>query len=205
MAKLFTEFLGTFFLVLTIGFAVASGTAYGAFAVGGVLMALVYLGGHISGAHYNPAVTLAFVLRGGNDFDHRLALPYMGVQVLGGWCAALMTLAVQGRTFAPSPGEDVEPLAALIVELLFTLLLALVILRVATAAQTRGNDYYGLAIGATVMVAMLVAWDVSGAVLNPAVAIGPVLVELWQGSEGWLHLWLYILGPFLGGTLGAVS
>ena len=203
MGKLFTEFVGTFFLVLTIGLCVNQSVALAAIAIGGILATMIYMGGHISGAHYNPAATLAIVLRGAMDAKN--AVPYMLAQILGGMCATLMVLALNGSSFSPAPGENVPVLAAVLVELLFTFALCLVILRTATVEEVAGNSYYGLAIGLVVTVAVLAIGPISGAALNPAVALGTVLVDVWMGTGGFKHLWIYIVGPFAGGALAAVA
>ena len=149
MAKLLTEFIGTFFLVFTIGLTVIAGTELAPLAIGSALMVMVYMGGHVSGAHYNPAVTIAIYLRGA--MEKADIAPYIGAQLLGAWLAATTVQLITGQTFAPAPGIDglAGPLLA---EILATFALALVILNVATAKATEGNSYYGLAIGFTVMV-----------------------------------------------------
>jgi aquaporin Z len=203
MGKLFTEFLGTFFLVLTMGLCVNQPLPLAAFAVGGILTALIYMGSHVSGAHYNPAATVAIVLRGA--MDAKDALPYMAAQILGSVAAALMVLAINGSSFSPAPGENVPVLASVLVELLFTFVMCLVILRTATVEEVAGNSYYGLAIGLVVSVAMLVIGPISGAALNPAFALGTLLVDGWMGTAGYQQLWIYIVGPFGGGALAAVA
>src|SRR6185369_11498121 len=142
MKKYVIELIGTFFLVLVIGL---TGNPL---AIGSVLMVMVYMGGHVSGAHYNPAVTLAVVLRG--KLPSRELVPYWISQLLGSLVASFAVHLLVGRTFAPAPGPGVPAAAALLGEVLFTLALALVVLNVATLAMTAGNSYYGLAIGFTV-------------------------------------------------------
>ena len=202
MNKYLTEFVGTFFLVLTIGLSVLGGTPMAPLAIGAVLMVMVYMGGHVSGGHYNPAVSLAVWLRG--KLDARDIVPYMTMQVLGAVAAAAVVYAVLGRTFAPAPGESVSAVGALLVEVLYTTALCLVVLHSATAPQTTGNSFYGLAIGFTVAAGAFAGGAISGGAFNPAVGIGPILVSAIFGSSGALgHLWLYLLGPFLGGFLAA--
>ncbi len=202
MRKLLTEFIGTFFLVLTIGLTVTAGSQFAPLAIGMALMVMVYMGGHISGAHYNPAVSLAAVIRG--------ALPageyagYAASQVLGATAAAYLVNVITGLTFAPSPGANVSTTAALLVEILFTFALALVVLNVATSKKTEGNSYYGLAIGMTVMVGALAGGGISGGAFNPAVGIGPTIVNALMGGGSWSSLWLYLVGPLVGGAAAAV-
>lgn len=203
MGKLSTEFVGTFFLVLVIGLSGDQSLAQTAVAVGGLLAAMIYMGWHVSGAHYNPAVTLALVLRG--SISGRDASLYMLFQVMGAVCASLMVLAILGTSYTPGPGEGVSGLAAVLAELLFAFAMTLVILRTATGERVAGNSYYGLAIGLIVMVAVLVVGPISGAVLNPAVGLGPVLVDVYMGTGGYKDLWIYVVGPFSGAALAVVA
>ena len=138
MNKYVTEFVGTFFLVLTIGLAVLGGTPMAPLAIGASLMVMVYMGGHVSGGHYNPAVTLAVVLHS------------------------------------------------------------------ATAPQTTGNSFYGLAIGFTVTAGAFAGGPISGGAFNPAVGTGPILVAALLGGGSVANLWLYLVGPFIGGALAAI-
>ena len=194
-----TEFIGTFFLVLTIGLAVLSGTPAAPLAIGAALMGMVYMGGHISGAHYNPAVTLAVVLRG--KLPAAQLVPYWVSQLLGAVAAALVVYGLLGKTFAPEPGPNVGPMRAMLGELFFTFALALVVLNVATLKATAGNSYYGLAIGFTVLVGAWVAGGISGGAFNPAVGTGPTLVRALLGGGGFGHLWIFWVGPLLGAVL----
>jgi len=197
-----TEFIGTFFLVLTIGLMVTAGSPLAPLAIGAALMVMVYMGGHVSGAHYNPAVSLAVAMRGA--LPSRELLPYMVSQILGATVAALVVNVISGQTFAPAPGPNVRPMSALMVEALFTFALALVVLNVATSKKTTGNSYYGLAIGFTVMVGAFAGGGISGGAFNPAVGIGPTIVSATRGSGGWSALWLYLVGPVVGAALAAI-
>src|SRR5438093_4057888 len=125
-----TEFIGTFFLVLTVGLTVIGGTPMAPLAIGASLMIMVYMGGHISGAHYNPAVSLALTLRG--KLKASQLVPYVVFQLLGALAAAWAVLAITGRTFAPEPAVTATPLQALGVEVLYTFALALVVFNTAT-------------------------------------------------------------------------
>ena len=202
MKKLLTEFIGTFFLVLTVGLTVLNGTPAAPLAIGSALIVMVYMGGHISGAHYNPAVTLAVIARGG--MDRRDVIPYWVAQLAGALAAAAIVQAIVGSTFAPAPGAEATTLGALLVEVLFTFALALVVLNTATADETSGNSYFGLAIGFTVMVGAFAGGGVSGGAFNPAVGTGPILWSAMAGGGSVADLWLYLVGPFLGGWLAAV-
>lgn len=203
MSKLLTEFIGTFFLVLTIGLVVVGDSPMAPLAIGSMLMALVYMGGHISGAHYNPAVSLAIVLRGKMSGSDLIA--YWGAQMAGAVVAAMAVRTITGEGFTAAPGADATTIAALLVEVLFTFALALVILQVATSPRTEGNSFYGLAIGCTVMSGAWAGGGISGGAFNPAVGVGPILVEALMGDGTLVDLWLYVVGPFLGGCLAAAA
>lgn len=191
------ECLGTFGLVLVIGL---TGNPL---AIGAVLTAMVYMGGYISGAHYNPAVTLAVLLRGGT-IDAKSAALYGLAQVGGAFAAAVSVLLVQGTAFVPQPGPGSTFLTATFLELVSTFLLATVVLHVATSAKTRGNQYFGFAIGLTVMALAFAAGPISGGVFNPAVALGAVLVDLKNFSDHAFNLFMYFLGPLSGGMLASL-
>jgi aquaporin Z len=195
--KYLTEFIGTFFLVLTIG---STGIAAGPgviapLAIGSILMVMIYAGGHVSGGHYNPAVTLGVFLRG--KCPAADVLPYMVAQVAGAIAAAAAVIFFK-------TGEGVTPFyakipSALAAELLFTFALVYVVLNVATARATEGNPYFGLAIGFTVLAGAFAVGDISGGAFNPAVAIGASVMGLLP----WANNWVYLVADFLGGGLAA--
>jgi aquaporin Z len=201
MPKLLTELIGTFFLVFTIGMTASSQTPLAAIAIGSSLMIMVYMGGHISGAHYNPAVTLAVFLRG--KLTSKEVVPYWVAQLAGAILATVAVRLITGSSFAPAPAPSASVLPALLTEILYTFALALVVLNVATAPATAGNSYYGLAIGFTITVGAIAGGPVSGGAFNPAVGIGPTLVHGLMGGGSFEALWLYIVGPLLGGALAA--
>ena len=198
MKNAFVEFLGTFFLVLVVGLTViAPGAgAMAPLAIGATLMVMVYAGGHISGAHYNPAVTLAACLRG--KCETKIAPWYMAAQVFGAFLAASIVKNCKPYTMVIAMQPQVAQ--ALVVELLFTFALAYVMLNVATAKKTAGNSYFGLAIGMTVMASAYAAGNISGGAFNPAVAVGMTLMGLSDPN----NLWLFLVGNFAGGALAAL-
>jgi len=202
MIKYITEFIGTLFLVLTIGLSVISQSPMAPLTIGLGLMVMVYMGGHISGAHYNPAVTVAFLLRG--KLPSGDVVPYIVSQLLGAVVASVITYVITGQTFAPVPGASASPVAVLLVEILFTFALALVILNVATHPKTRGNAYYGLAIGMTVATGAFAGGAISGGAFNPAVGIGPTLINAILSGGSFASLWYYLVGPLLGAAMAAV-
>jgi aquaporin Z len=197
MPRYLTEAVGTFFFVFAIGMSAVSGLAAAPIAIGTMLMVMVYMGGHISGGHYNPAVSIAFVLRGG--FDSKDLVPYIVAQLVGAVLASLAVMAITGSTFAPAPAADAGLVAVLLSEFLITLALVLVILNVASHPATEGNSYYGLAIGFTVLVGAYTVGPVSGGAFNPAVGTGPILVNALLGDGSFADLWIYLAAPILGG------
>ena len=202
-AKLITEFIGTFFLVLTIGLTVLIGTEFAPIAIGCVLVVMVYMGGHVSGAHYNPAVTLAVWMRG--KLPASEIAPYMGVQILAAVAAAFCAYLVTGDVLTVAPAEETSLGAFFLLELLFTFALVLVILNVATSVDTAGNSYFGIAIGFTVLAGAFAAGPISGGAFNPAVALGPILVDLFVGEGLTISgLWVYLVSTFAGGALAAL-
>jgi aquaporin Z len=202
MRKYLTEFIGTFFLVFTVGLTVTAGAPMAPLAIGSSLMIMVYMGGHISGGHYNPAVSLAVFLRGKMASAGEF-VGYLVSQLAGAITAALATYIVTGQLLTVAPVASASTLAALLVEILFTFALALVVLNVAVSAKTQGNSFYGLAIGFTIVVGAFAGGPISGGAFNPAVGTGPILVRAAIGGGSLGHLWLYLVGPFLGGALAA--
>jgi aquaporin Z len=202
MTKYLTEFIGTFFLVLTVNLTVMGQVSMAPLAIGASLMIMVYMGGHISGGHYNPAVSLALMLRG--KLPGSELAPYMVAQVLGAVVASLAGWVIMGQTFAPAPAATATVTAALLVELLFTFALCLVVLNSACHPATKGNSFYGLAIGFTIVVAAFAGGGISGGAFNPAVGLGPTLVHGLLGGGSFASLWLYLVGPFAGGFLAAL-
>jgi len=202
MRNCLTEFIGTFFLVLTVGLTVMNGTPMAPLAIGASLMIMVYMGGHISGGHYNPAVSLAACLRGALKSTD--LVPYWVSQLLGAIAAAAVADGVMHKTFAPAPGDGVGAGAALAVEFFYTFALALVVLNSATAKKTAGNSFYGLAIGFTIVVAAFAGGPISGGAFNPAVGSGPILYRAMLGMGTMANLWIYLVGPLAGGAAAAM-
>jgi aquaporin Z len=203
MRNYLTEFIGTFFLVLTVGLCVLGNAPVGAaaIAIGSSLMIMVYMGGHISGGHYNGAVSLAAFLRG--KINGPTFVGYLISQLLGAIAAGLIAYVVVGKTFALAPAATATPIQAVIVEILYTFALALVVLNTAYSADTSGNSYYGLAIGFTITVGAVGGGAISGGAFNPDVGTGPIIVNAVLGGGSWANLWLYLVGPFVGGALAA--
>jgi aquaporin Z len=205
MKNYIVEFIGTFFFILVIGLTVVapmSGVSAPAadhmapLAIGITLMVMVYAGGHISGGHYNPAVTLAVWMRG--KCDTKDVLPYMASQVAGGIVAALVVGFQKGNPITSAMTPDIA--RALLNEFLFTFALAYVVLNVATSRKNAGNSYYGLAIGCTVLVAAYAGGGISGGAYNPAIAVAISVM----GLSTFGNIWIFLVGNFLGGALAAV-
>jgi aquaporin Z len=173
MNKLIVEFIGTFFLVQAVGHAVLAKSALAGIVIGLTLMVMVYAGGHISGAHYNPAVTLAVWLRG--KLPKAEVLPYITAQVAGAVVSAIIVTKFRGQG---SEAVLSDPLRVAGAEFLGTFALAWVVLNVATAKGTAGNSFYGAAIGMTVASGIFLFGGISGAVFNPAVAVAGGILNL---------------------------
>ena len=198
--RLATEGIGTFILVLTIGLVDSGGPASAPVAVGSFLAALVYMGRHVSGAHYNPAVTLAVVLRG--RISGGEAGAYVAAQLAGAILAAIAAAWIGGQPLRIAPGAGSSIVQVLLVEILFTFALCLVILNVALARPTEGSAFSGLAIGGVVLAGMDAGGEISGGAFNPAVGLGPAIVGFVGGAglnPGVIAY--YGLAPALGSVL----
>lgn len=198
MRKLVVEAIGTFFLVLTIGLVVIEpgAGAMPPLAIGAVLMVMVYAGGHISGAHYNPAVTLAVFIRGkatASDVGG-----YWIAQLIGAALAALVVRTFKPDAIVSAMTPNVVP--ALLAEFLFTFALAYVVLNVATTKGTEGNSYYGLAIGFTVMASAFAVGGISGGAFNPAVAVAITIM----GLSAVANIWIFLVANFAGAAAAAL-
>ncbi len=201
MPKYLVEFVGTFFLVLSIGIAAVLGVAgpYAPIAVAGVLTAMIYAGGPISKAHYNPAVTVAFRIRG-LPYSAREIGGYLAAQILGALLASFVTTGI----FAGGTGIDPlapEPLAAFTAEFLFTFALVWTILGVGANRAADGNPYYGAAIGLVVLGGAYTVGAISLASFNPAVTLALFVM----GKLGAVELGYYLAANFLGGIAATLA
>jgi aquaporin Z len=199
MKKFIVEFIGTFFLVFTVGTCVVNPDAgvIAPIAIGSVLMVMVYAGGHISGGHYNPAVTVAVAIRG------RMPAAEVPIYFLAQIVASLMAAGASDYLkgdFVPPPQPPAYVLAQLaFAEFIFTFALAYVVLNVATAKSNAGNSFYGLAIGFTVMVGAFAVGPISGGAFNPAVATGCA----YLGLIPWAHYVAYVAAELSAGAIAA--
>jgi aquaporin Z len=194
MHKYIVEFIGTFFLVFTIGMTVIKPDIgpFAPIAIGTALMVMVYAGGHISGGAYNPAVTVALWYRG--RVSKADVTPYIAAQVLAAIVASVVALYLKGNPDVPAADIKVAP--ALVAEFLGTFALCWVVSNTATAKATMGNSNYGLAIGFTVMAMAYAVGGISGGAFNPAVAVGITIMHLIKGANVWIHLVADIAGGF---------
>ncbi|MEP7164929.1 MAG: aquaporin [Ferruginibacter sp.] len=199
MSKYFTEFIGTMFLVLVIGIAAIGGQAgsMAPFAIGSILFVMIYAGAHISGAHYNPAVTFAVLIRKRITIND--AVVYWIAQfggAMAAWAIVKFIFEIEG----PGTSAIKSVSQGLAAECLGTFALAYVVLNTATAKANTGNSFYGLAIGFTVLACAFTFGGYSGGAFNPAVAIGASLMKGFI----WADLWIYLLGSFVGALMAAL-
>lgn len=202
MRRYVTELIGTFALVFTLGCTVkgANEGVIAPLAIGAIVMVMVYAGAHVSGAHYNPAVSLAVAVRGGLGWRD---LPlYWVAQFLGGGLAALAAnYVVDVKASAKSfEGRDIG--VALLTEFLFAFLLAYVVLNVTTSRDTAGNSFAGLAVGFTVVAGLFAVFPYSGyGAFNPAAAFGGWVLDVVAAGS----LWVYFLATLAGGVAAALT
>lgn len=199
MNKYLVELIGTFFLVLTVGCTVIEKGAgpLAPLAIGASLMVMIFAGGHISGGHYNPAVTLGVWLRG--KCETKDVAPYMIAQIVGAGIAACIVRFLKAGT--PITAGSISTLPSLVAEFLFTFALVFVVLNVATAKGTANNSFYGLAIGMTVMTGAFAVGNISGGAFNPAVAVGVTLM----GLSTWANIWIFFVAELLAGAVAAFT
>jgi aquaporin Z len=196
--KWIVEFIGTFFLVYVIGcVSLQDHVLLGPLAIGASLMVMIFAGGHISGAHYNPSVTLGVWIRGACTTLE--ASFYLVAQVIGAIVGSLAAAFLFGHGSSPA-ASTVTATQVMLAEVLGTFALVYTVLNVATAPATAGNSFYGLAIGFTVFAQAVAVGKISGGAFNPAVAVGVAVLGLANGE----NLWIYWLSEFLGAGIAAV-
>ncbi|MFG2452826.1 MIP/aquaporin family protein [Streptomyces sp. NPDC048512] len=195
-----TEFIGSFFLVLAVGCSVLSKSALAPLGIGVTLTVMVYAGGHISGGHFNPSVSLGVAVRGKMGLYRTLG--YALAQIAGGVLAAVVAQFIvdPGSHPALSPtGRDVG--AVFLAELLFTFALVYVVLNVATSADHPHNGFYGLAIGLTVVAGITAVGAISGGFFNPAVTLGGAVM----GLVAWSKIWIWLVAQLVAAGLAGVA
>jgi aquaporin Z len=189
--KLVVEFVGMFIFMFTVGMATEKTGAgiLAPFAIGFVLMVMVFAGGHISGGHYNPAVSTGVLVRGRMTPVEWVA--YVIVQLVAAVLAGLLVRGIGGHEAAAAVASNGK---MLVVEFIFTFALVYTVLNVATARGTEGNSFYGLAIGGIVLVGAFAVGGISGAAFNPAIALGASVTGLFK----WSHYWIYLVADLVG-------
>jgi len=204
VSKLTSEFLGTFMLVLTVGLNVLGKSPAGAFSIAAALTAMVYSLGDVSGAHFNPAVTVAvFCSKLDPALDPMMAGCYMLTQVVAGIFAAMTYALIHGgETFPLGPGLGYKWAQVGIAETAFTFILCVVVLSVAVSEKTKTTEMFGLAIGSCVTVGGFAIGNISGGSLNPAVSFGIASASLINGGAFHSAL-IYTVFELLGGLAAA--
>jgi aquaporin Z len=203
-AKLTSEFLGTFMLVLTVGLNVLGGSPAGAFSIAAALMCMIYALGDVSGAHFNPAVTAAIFMSGRCQDEASVAAKYVLAQIVGGITAAFTYVFIRrGDTFPLGPSEKYGWSQIAVAEIVFTFVLCYVVLAVAVSQKTAAPEYFGLAIGSCVTVGGFAIGGISGGSLNPAVSFGIAASHILGG--GLFYKALIYSGFELAGAVGAAT
>jgi len=201
---LLVELMGTYFLVLTIALSV--GTFLGdvntagslaPLSIGAILSVMIFAGGHISGAHFNPAVTMAIFLAGRKKIDLNTSIMYVIMQLIGGVMGGLGAYAMTySKGVAPNPNPKYL-WSVFFAEYFYTFALVWVVLNTATTKSQKGNSFFGLAIGLTVIAGAVAVGDISGGVFNPAVATGLLLSSQLHGGTYVSAWWVYFVAELL--------
>jgi len=203
--KVVSEFLGTYFLVLTVGLNVIGGSKAPVFSIAASLMCMIFALGTVSGAHFNPAVTIAIVAAGRDKCSPKDAGIYIAVQIIAGIAAACTYSVMEGgKSFPLAPGKGYGWAEAAVAEIMFTFLLAFVVLSVATV-QSPLSEYFGLAIGSCVTAGGYAIGAVSGGSLNPAVSFGISASHAAFGGGGgvFMNCLIYSVFEIIGGCIAA--
>lgn len=197
MKKYIAEMLGTMFFVLIIG--LSGGDAL---TVGIALAVLVYATGATSGGHLNPAVTLSLAVA--KKISWAEAVKYRIWQIVGALVGALVYRLLRGSTMLILPDDGVSTWQILLGEFIFTFLLCMVVYMTAVAKSAKGSGYWGFTIGLTVFIGIMAVGRMTGGVFNPAVATGPILVDLFDGGMTISYLWIYLLATLAGGAVAGL-
>lgn len=206
MKKYTAEFIGTFALVfcgtgaVIINEVTSGAVSHVGIAVsfGLIVMSMIYAIGDISGAHINPAVTIAFAVNG--NFKWRETIPYIISQVAGAIAASCILKYLFPSSVSLGATLPLgDAMQSFVLEIILTFFLMFVILQVATGSKEQGM-FAGLAIGAMVLLEAMFAGPVSGASMNPARSFAPALV-----SGHWEHLWIYVTAPFIGAGMAVIT
>jgi len=212
IAPFLIELIGTMMLIFTIGCVSITQTTtpstvdFGGLAIGFCLIVLVFLGGHISGAHYNPAVTYGILITMREKISWRRALGYVLMQLIGSLIGSALVFGCTGGgwDFGPKVSRDYSVWEGFVCEIVATFFLLSVVLNVATTEAQEDNSFFGLAIGLTVASMAIAVGGISGGAFNPAVGTGPHLFQLMLGHGFYEDMWIYWAGPILGATLAGL-
>jgi len=212
LAPFIVELVGTMMLTFTVGCSVITNQAtdcadsnFAGLSIGFALIVLVFLGGHISGGHFNPAVTAGVLLTMRSKINPLKALGYVVVQVIGSILGSgLVYACTGGGLFGPEVSKGYSLGNGLLSELMATFLLVSVVLNVATTQAQSNNSFFGLAIGLTVACMAIAVGGISGGAFNPAVGTGPHIIRWAVNQSGYSGFWIYWVGPILGGALAAL-
>lgn len=197
MQSYIMEAIGSFFLVLVFGF---TGDPL---AVGLTLMALVYMGSQVSGAHYNPAVSLAFFLK--RELNALDLFGYVFSQLLGGFLASTVLFYLSHSVFYIEPPATTNLYQQAFSEVVFTFVFVMVMLIFSLSASQRRSQLKGLVVGLTFTGMLMVSTPISGGILNPAISLGTAGLDLIRGGNSYVHAFLYTLAPLTGGALAAFT
>lgn len=205
MRKYLAEFIGTYFLALAV--CLTNGNYFAPLAVGLLLAGLIYLFYGVSGAQYNPVTTLAVWML--NKVTATQAILIIIIQFLAAFIAAVTYNLVWGRNLGiPRPDLEINILKPLAIETILTFIMILVILRVAVSESTKGNAYYGLAIGFTVAGIAIMGSNSSGSAFNPAIGLALPAVDMLFGScdcAPFEYAWIYAVGPVTGSIVAVFT
>jgi glycerol uptake facilitator-like aquaporin len=197
MQAFVTEAVGTFFLVMVFGI---SGDPL---AVGLTLMALVYIGYPNSGAHFNPAISLAFFLKKKLSFSELIG--YLFCQIIGAFFASYVIYEFANSVFYLEPPVDTDLYEQVFSELFFTAIFVSVMLSLTLSNLHRKNQFMGLIVGLTFTGMLMAASPLSAGVLNPAFSAGSALFDFVKGGDSYIYSVLFIMSPLAGGALAAFT
>lgn len=190
------EAIGTFFLVLVIAL---TGNPV---AIAATLAAMIYIGAHVSGGHYNPAVSIAVSIVGKQGWVKTLR--YVIVQLGGAMLAVLVAQVLTGKVLTVVPASETLMYQGILAESLFTFALVSAVLHTAVSHKAAGNSYFGMTIGLTVLIGAYSVGTLSGGAFNPAVGIAPLIYGFFATKVFIVeHLIMYIVGPLMGAVLAA--
>ncbi|MCL6525172.1 MAG: aquaporin [Thermoflavifilum sp.] len=199
MKNWFIEFIGTFFLVLTMLLSWHHSLELSALATGAMMMAIVYLGGRVSEGYFNPGISLGVAMQKRFSFGRMIA--YWIAQFVAAICAALIGWLLIGHPqIVVQQLGQLDIVRGLVAEFLFSFVLVLTVLATAVSSRSAGNSYFGLAIGFVLFAGIASTGSLSGGAFNSATGLGLCLF----GLSAWFNIWIYIVGNLLGGIIAGL-